>query len=273
VDRPQLCPKARGPSGKPHPRAPGSIRAHNQGLQGPSFKGYKPSRSNFKGGIETIEESDGLRWIIRPESYFGGVIQDRLGPEKRELPVLVFIKDHADPQGVFVDVGAALGGHALRLAKYFKEVIAIEPFPFFFKGLERNISLNKITNVRAFNMACLAKHGELWFARDFKVGLPYRGFRVKMKPGMVPVEAHPLDEVVEEARVIKIDTEGWELEVLEGAKELLRRCKPALAIEAHEHTHKIAGQEERIKQFLTRMGYNWRVAYRSMYRDAHINAW
>jgi FkbM family methyltransferase len=46
------------------------------------------------------------------------------------------------------------------------------------------------------------------------------------------VEVQPLDAMeIDAADFIKIDVEGMELDVLEGARQLIRRCRPALLIE------------------------------------------
>jgi len=208
-----------------------------------------------------IYESNGLKWIVRKESLFRNVLQDNLGPARREIEVLTFLKENADPTKVFVDVGAALGGFSLRLAKYYRLVVAIEPFPFFFKGLEENIKLNKIGNIRAMNIACLDKRGKLWFFKDFKTGLGFVGFRDRKSPEMIEIESYPLDDLaLEGVGAIKIDTEGWESAILRGGKKLIMRDKPVLAIESHEKTYKIKGETKKITNFLDEIGYKWRIA-------------
>ena len=47
---------------------------------------------------------------------------------------------------------------------------------------------------------------------------------------IVSIETLKLDDYVTEADYIKMDIEGSELEALKGAAELLKRCKPKLAI-------------------------------------------
>ena len=49
----------------------------------------------------------------------------------------------------------------------------------------------------------------------------------------IEVEVKPLDDLIEHADVIKIDVEGYELNVIDGAIKLIRRCKPILVIEHH----------------------------------------
>jgi len=52
---------------------------------------------------------------------------------------------------ICLDIGADIGGITIPLAKRCKEVTAVEPV--WFKELERNISLNKLSNVRVLPIA------------------------------------------------------------------------------------------------------------------------
>ena len=77
-----------------------------------------------------------------------------------------------------------------------------------------------------------------------------------------------MDAVVEELEVtptvIKIDVEGFELEVLKGAAQTLANDGCVLLIEVHPYQLKLsAGSEESLQDFLAASGYRWTVIDRN----------
>jgi len=124
---------------------------------------------------------------------------------------------------VFVDVGANIGGYAIRAAKYCK-VYAVEPLPRNYKILKINEKLNNV-KIISFNIAAGNKNSKIklyytpgkWDAPSIKYEQNH----------FVEVEMKPLDEIINEESIdlIKIDVEGAEDLVLEGARNLLKRTK------------------------------------------------
>ena len=68
--------------------------------------------------------------------------------------------------------------------------------------------------------------------------------------------------------VIKIDTEGYETLILQGAKETIQKYKPRLVIEVHKKTGKAAQtfeeEKKRIGKILQSLGYSWTVYCRQI---------
>jgi FkbM family methyltransferase len=124
---------------------------------------------------------------------------------------------------VFVDVGANIGGYSIRAAKYCK-VYAIEPLPRNYKILKINEKLNKV-KIISFNIATGKERGKIkLYYTQGNWGLP----SVKYKQNyFIEVEMKPLDEIINEESIdlIKIDVEGAEDLVLEGARNCLKRTK------------------------------------------------
>ena len=132
-----------------------------------------------------------------------------------------FIMKYLRNSKVFVDVGANIGGYAIRAAKYCK-VYAIEPLPRNYKMLKINEKLNNV-KVNSFNMAAGNKNSKIkLYYTPKKYGRP----SIKRKQTeFIEVEMKPLDEIINEEKIdlIKIDVEGAEDLVLEGAKNCLKR--------------------------------------------------
>jgi len=186
---------------------------------------------------------DGFKWWIEVE-------HDKTVLSKGELSVLRAL--YTLPCSIFVDVGAHVGYYTIRMAKRCREVISFEPNPVNRRKLLKNIELNGLSNVKVYPYA--AGEGRykatLWLADAGSTMLP--GF---VAGESIEVEVVPLDELVKEADVVKIDVEGYEWKVIQGMTKLLNTCKPALIIEHHDFRHYGIRDYPAIRAFLRGMGY------------------
>jgi FkbM family methyltransferase len=144
--------------------------------------------------------------------------------------------------GVVVDVGANVGFFTLLFAKLFSQcdVHAIEPNPYSVERLRQNLAVNPRLRRRVTVHACAAG------AEDSSVKLTaYPGAKghawvrigIEAEPGMFDyqVPQKRLDDLFPDGknpvRLMKIDVEGYELEVLKGATTLVERDKPIVVFE------------------------------------------
>lgn len=174
----------------------------------------------------------------------------------------VFLRDVYYPykpqhKDVVVDIGAHMGFFTVKVAKQVKEVIAFEPDPYNFKFLSANIEYNKLSNIRAFNYALGDRDGYMFLKRSYGYGRTRltesnTGYQVRVKP---------LDDLVKELgitpNVIKIDTEGYEMKVLEGAKSTLTRCKPNLIIASYHYPD----ETRDVVKYLVQNGFHCFIYY------------
>jgi FkbM family methyltransferase len=145
---------------------------------------------------------------------------------------------------VVMDVGANWGSHTLyfsRLAGGDGVVYAFEPFPPAFTELEWHMQANKCTNVRALPYAISDKDG----TASFVIGdSPSEGSLLEAssipstQKENVSVITRKLDSLIEEldlkrVKLIKIDVEGAESRVLQGAGNVIERFRPHLVIDLH----------------------------------------
>lgn len=157
------------------------------------------------------------------------------GEMHREWPELNWIADHGVKQGDFViDCGANNGFTSILFAKYAGsngKVIAIEPVPHNVRIIQENISLNEVTNCEL--VACGAGSAEDTIEMiDMPNGTMLTELVAKGKKIQVPVKT--IDSIANGRKVnfLKVDVEGFELEVLRGAKEVLKD-RPAMDLELH----------------------------------------
>ncbi len=161
---------------------------------------------------------------------------------------------------VFYDVGANVGFFSLlaaRLAGPEAKVLSFEPIKENVSKLSENVRRNQFDNVRIFPIALGAANGE----RTFQLSESPTWGKFKGVAQEVPnkyvrditVQVRRLDDLVSAENLpppefIKIDVEGAELEVIEGARDTLVRYGPTLMIELH-------GTNEALVSLLGEVGY------------------
>lgn len=172
-----------------------------------------------------------------------------------------------DEKPIFLDVGANLGLISLYVVQHIPQVTihAFEPGPKQSELLEKTIYENNLSSRIFLNKVALSdKTGKCTFYshpnRDqAKDGL-YDTKRGE-KTVAIEVETKKLDVWWEESGrlhvdVIKMDTEGAELMILNGAEELLKHQKPVIFLEIEPSNLKVYPYNEvDIVQFLIKHGY------------------
>jgi FkbM family methyltransferase len=155
---------------------------------------------------------------------------------------------------VVMDVGAHMGFFTLKIARKVARVIAVEPDPTNFEYLRRNVNANGLGGkVAVVNLALGEKERRIFLDRDgYGFG---RTKTTSVKTG-VSVRMTTIDRLVDRAQldrldVIKIDTEGSELEILKSATATLRRYKPDLLLAAYHFDHEFV----HLARFLKSLGY------------------
>lgn len=138
------------------------------------------------------------------------------------------------PGAVVVDVGANIGAHTLlfsRLVGPTGRVLAFEPQRLVFQLLCANVALNGIENVYCSQTAIGAEEGTVTLAtadpnkeQNFG-GLSLTALAAEQGE---KVAVRPLDA---DCNFLKIDVEGMETEVLEGARTAIQRSRPFLYVE------------------------------------------
>jgi FkbM family methyltransferase len=130
-----------------------------------------------------------------------------------------------------VDVGANIGYYLLLIESRIGPggaVACFEPEPDNLRELERNVRANRLENVRVFAAAVGAEDGRVAMRTGINAAVAGEG------GGDFSVPLLRLDSALEgPVDFMKIDVEGYEGHVLEGARRLLREHRPVLFVEIH----------------------------------------
>jgi len=150
---------------------------------------------------------------------------------------------------IVIDVGANIGMHSVMFSTQVGpngKVFAFEAQRIVFNMLAGNMALNSISNVYCFHHAVSDEDGfidipQFDYSKSLNIGSVEFGDEQKEPIGQDRIidEAHQEQVMAvkldgcgfEHVDLIKIDVEGMELKVLEGARVIISRCKPLLLVE------------------------------------------
>ena len=172
----------------------------------------------------------GFRFAVDPKSYI-----DRTLYYLRvwEGYTTAFVESCLRPGMVAIDAGANIGWYTLAMARAVGPaglVYAFEPADEELTRLRSNVRLNALENVRVKPLALAEAEGWTTLSDTLDAGTTYVG------GGKRPIATTSLDRLVADERLervdfIKMDVEGSELNVLRGAREVLRRFRPMIMVE------------------------------------------
>jgi len=164
-----------------------------------------------------------------------------------------------NPGNTVVDVGAALGDHTFAYANRVGpkgKVYAFEPNPLQFECLKYNVSRFPFPNVEVFGLALGADTGSAKIAPDPNVSAG------RLVHGSGDIKVVSLDRflVCSKIHFIKIDVEGDEIAVLDGARNTIIVRQPRLLIEIHPlHLAEMGRSPKDITNFLEDLHYEYRA--------------
>ena len=179
------------------------------------------------------------------------------------------------PEPVIFDVGANIGMFTLSYATLFQDasVYSFEPVPFIYSQLNKNIQANKdlFNRINTFNFGfsdvqCSkelsipseCQHERYDKNNDLNCGLfsVHGEGEEKFMGHFLTVDGFISDQQINHLDFIKIDVEGHEFEVLEGAKKTISDYQPIVFMEFNELTRTLSGHTtQSFENFFTSNGY------------------
>ncbi len=228
----------------------------------PDFWWIAKNRVNPRRRIQWLKGSvrkDGWKWNVRGVddsylSYYGH--EDNLTRE-----ILRFNQPRGE---LFVDIGAHVGTWSIRASPHYQKVVSFEPTAKTAALLVKNIRDNHVGNVSVRVLALGAEDGAgtmHHFSHQSggnSLTTSHPLLRPQMPRRMNPVQIRQLDRFQFHPTLVKVDTEGYELNVLAGASETLKHTGKII-LEAHR-----IGDVDKISMILADAGFKVRI---SRFRD------
>ena len=175
----------------------------------------------------------------------------KFDPALYEPEVTFLIQSLISKNDNILDVGANIGFHTITMAKaaYPGHLYAFEPVSEMANQNSLNCALNRLDNVSIIECALGDKSSEMEMQININ-GIGMEGTSTLLQEN-VHVSQHPenyssrkvkihrLDDIIENLDIsgrigfIKIDTEGFDALVLDGAMKTIKKHKPIMIVEAH----------------------------------------
>lgn len=205
--------------------------------------------------------------------HYQDSVLSRLVYNSFEEAEISFIRNYLKTSDVFIDIGANIGLfslHAAQIVGKSGKVHAFEPTPVTFSRLEQNINLNNFNDIIKSNNIGISDEKD-----NLKLNISLDGhdaWNTFANASDVPFEKQliiPVDTLdsylnrsnikPESIALIKIDVEGWEVAVINGAIETLNgQNSPVLLIEFSENNLFAANTcSFMLYDIVTSLGYRW----------------
>lgn len=137
---------------------------------------------------------------------------------------------------VTLDIGANIGNHALVLSKNSKKVYAFEPVQQVYEVLTKNIEINHLKNIFAFQLALSnTKGAQVIYLSDTNIGSSslnaFANASEQQTINTVIGDDFLNASSIKRVDFIKIDVEGFEGQVIEGLEKTIKASRPIILME------------------------------------------
>jgi FkbM family methyltransferase len=158
----------------------------------------------------------------------------------------------------YVDVGAYVGDSLERFIwsvnGIFSKIYAFEPHPLMFEACKHRVErlirewALSVDNIELHNVAVFDQNEDLFFSNFTTSSMLAQNSLNLESNKEIKISSIVLDEFFDERRVslIKIDAEGSEHQIIAGAKKLIHRCLPKIAIAVYHYPTDIFDIPEKI---------------------------
>ena len=140
------------------------------------------------------------------------------------------------PGDLVVEAGANIGAHTLAMAKMVGEkglIYAFEPQRLVYQAMVANVAINSLVNVITQQAGLGASEGTINVpVLDPAIGHNFGGVSISHHETGEQVPVTTIDSLkLDQCRMIKVDVEGMECDVLEGARDTIMQLRPILYVE------------------------------------------
>jgi FkbM family methyltransferase len=167
-------------------------------------------------------------------------------------------------RGLVLDIGANIGASTIPLATKNAQIEfhCYEPHPFVFGKLQDNISLNRLSNVAAFNAAISDARAKTidFYSQTASKNMGLSSLKLNHDIGAhekIVVSCINIDDIYADADtpvlVLKVDTQGSEAEVLRSAQRTIAKFRPVVFFELEDQYYSTVTERAEAKTFIAEL--------------------
>lgn len=171
-----------------------------------------------------------------------------------EFREMAFFLHACRSSDLFLDVGANVGSYSVLIGREVgSDILAAEPVPSTFSRLQSNLELNGLDINAALNIGVGSERAELRFSSELDT---VNHVLTDSESGGIAVPVYPLDQIVDSDswKLMKLDVEGYEMEVINGGVETLKGTL-ALMVELNGAGLSYGHTDESIREKLNSLGF------------------
>ena len=217
--------------------------------------------------LEEIQCQYGTIYAVKGDDRIGATLKKTGTWEKQDLDFCIRLyKQFCQPtQSVILDIGANVGTYGIPLAQYFpsKIVHCFECQELLATALELSVQKNNLSNLIVHHVALSNLNNQEfqynkidydWLANfgSFELEMPFKNsdFNGRCSSTLESVPMATIDSFnLDGVGFIKLDVEGMELKILQGAIKTIDRCQPMIVYENHKT------DVESLNAFVEHIGY------------------
>lgn len=205
-----------------------------------------------------VDSNSGYTFVVQPnDSYTKDIIDGGI----KDYHMIKWCDQYLYKGGVCIDIGASFGPYSMILSSKCRQVHSFEPHGKLFENLVNGIEANKIENIEVYNIALGSDNGIKGMTKSLT-----NIFDSTLQPLLTSdkdadiiddkVEVRTLDSYnINNINFIKVNVVGYELEVLKGAAETLKRnYYPFIFFRYHPSEH-LRSKNEDLMSWLREIGY------------------
>jgi len=192
--------------------------------------------------------------IFYPSKTDSAVVRSMLSGRVWEKKIVKIFNKYVTKDDTVLDVGSYIGLHSIELSKIANKVFSFEPVPLISNCVVKTLKKLNITNVKHYNVGCGNYTGDNIIYTNFDGDSSMAGIRDHKFSKAFECKIVLLDDVISEPiKLIKIDVEGSEWEVLAGASRIIEESKPIIILE----TFKTKRNLKNLVEFCEYYNYNF----------------
>jgi len=184
---------------------------------------------------QEIVEAEGYKFVVmKNDTCVSDCLRTNVLYEKF---LLAFVSKYIPTNKNMIDVGANIGVWSIIFRNVINAVnyiYAFEPQQEIYDCLQKNIILNNMNNIIAYNCALSDANNVKYMNSSYDDKQNFGAFRINETDKLLQINCRVGDEYeIDNVGFIKIDVEGHEYEVLCGLSNIIKKNMPVIFIEIH----------------------------------------